>query len=44
MIFGEGNEELIGGAVAPPTKFVEDDRARPETEFWWSKVPMSQLA
>ncbi|CAL5869069.1 uncharacterized protein PFLUO_LOCUS3297 [Penicillium psychrofluorescens] len=44
MIFGEDNEELIGGAVAPAAKFVEDDWARPETDFWWSKVKISQLA
>lgn len=44
MIFGEGNEELIGGSVAPPAKCVADDWAKEETEFWWSKVPISQLA
>lgn len=44
MIFGEGNEELIGGPSAPPAKFVKDDWAKEETGFWWSKVPISQLA
>ncbi|KAJ5126652.1 Carboxylesterase type B [Penicillium atrosanguineum] len=44
MIFGQDNEELIGGSTAPAAKFVEDDWAREETEFWWSKVPISQLA
>ncbi|OGE52375.1 hypothetical protein PENARI_c010G08550 [Penicillium arizonense] len=44
MIFGEGNEELIGGDTAPPAKCVADDWARDETKFWWSKVPISQLA
>ncbi|CAG7933115.1 unnamed protein product [Penicillium olsonii] len=44
MIFGEGNEELIGGDTAPPAKCVADDWAKEETEFWWSKVPISQLA
>ncbi|KAL6234325.1 hypothetical protein BDW75DRAFT_169358 [Aspergillus navahoensis] len=44
LVFGEDNEELIGGSVAPPAKFVRDDWAREETEFWWSKVPVSQLA
>ncbi|KAL4772575.1 Alpha/Beta hydrolase protein [Aspergillus nidulans var. acristatus] len=44
LVFGEDNEELIGGSVAPPAKFVSDDWARQETEFWWSKVPISQLA
>ena len=44
MVFGENNEELIGGAVAPAAKFVRDNWARPETDFWWSKVAISQLA
>ncbi|KAJ5204919.1 uncharacterized protein N7498_005798 [Penicillium cinerascens] len=44
MIFGQDNEELIGGSAAPAAKFVKDDWARGETEFWWSKVPISQLA
>lgn len=44
MRFGEGNDELIGGPTAPPAKFVKDEWAREQTEFWWSKVPISQLA
>jgi carboxylesterase type B len=44
MVFGEGNEELIGGETAPPAKCIADDWARDETKFWWSKVPISQLA
>ncbi|KAJ5359209.1 Carboxylesterase type B [Penicillium cataractarum] len=44
MTFGEGNEELIGGTTAPPAKFIKDEWAREQTEFWWSKVPISQLA
>lgn len=44
MIFGQDNEELIGGESAPAAKFVEDDWSKEETEFWWSKVPISQLA
>lgn len=44
MVFGEGNEELIGGTAAPAAKFIKDDWAREETRFWWSKVPISQLA
>ncbi|KAJ5682854.1 Carboxylesterase type B [Penicillium macrosclerotiorum] len=44
MRFGEGNEELIGGAAAPAAAFVKDDWAREQTNFWWSKVPISQLA
>lgn len=44
LVFGADNEELIGGTVAPPAKFVRDEWAREETEFWWSKVEISQLA
>ncbi|KAJ5912424.1 hypothetical protein N7504_001307 [Penicillium tannophilum] len=44
LIFGQGNEELIGGSTAPAAKFVKDEWAKEETEFWWSKVPISQLA
>lgn len=44
LIFGQDNEELIGGSPAPAAKFVEDEWAREETKFWWSKVPISQLA
>jgi carboxylesterase type B len=44
LIFGQGNEELIGGATAPAAKFVADDWAREETDFWWSKAEISQLA
>ncbi|KAL4961881.1 putative extracellular lipase [Aspergillus stella-maris] len=44
LIFGEGNEELIGGDTAPPAKFVDDEWAQRETKFWWSKVPISQVA
>ncbi|KAJ5764915.1 hypothetical protein N7520_004474 [Penicillium odoratum] len=44
LVFGEGNEELIGGSTAPAAKFIKDDWAKEETEFWWSKVPISQLA
>ncbi|KAL4901045.1 hypothetical protein BDW74DRAFT_87669 [Aspergillus multicolor] len=44
LVFGEDNEELIGGGVGPPAKFVPDTWATEETKFWWSKVPISQLA
>ncbi|KAJ5088614.1 hypothetical protein N7456_012230 [Penicillium angulare] len=44
MKFGEDNEELIGGSSGPPAKLAEDKWAKEETEFWWSKVPISQLA
>ncbi|KAL4923796.1 putative extracellular lipase [Aspergillus undulatus] len=44
LIFGEGNNELIGGEAAPPAKFVDDKWAQDETRFWWEKVPISQVA
>ncbi|KAL4915458.1 Alpha/Beta hydrolase protein [Aspergillus aurantiobrunneus] len=44
LVFGENNEELIGGNIAPAAKFVDDEWARKETEFWWGKVEISQLA
>lgn len=44
LVFGQDNEELIGGNLAPAAKFVKDDWAREETEFWWSKVDISQSA
>ncbi|KAJ5925923.1 hypothetical protein N7454_007433 [Penicillium verhagenii] len=44
LVFGEGNQELIGGPTALAAKFVKDDWAKEQTEFWWSKVPISQLA
>ncbi|KAJ6160464.1 hypothetical protein N7470_003860 [Penicillium chermesinum] len=46
LIFGEGNEELIGGTAAnsDAAKFVKDEWATEQTAFWWSKVPISQLA
>ncbi|KAJ5167385.1 Carboxylesterase type B [Penicillium canariense] len=44
MTLGEGNEELIGGTSAAASKLTKDDWAREQTQFWWSKVPISQLA
>ncbi|KAL3481876.1 Alpha/Beta hydrolase protein [Aspergillus californicus] len=44
LVFGEGNEELIGGATAPAARFLGDGWAREETEFWWGKTEISQLA
>lgn len=44
LVFGEGNEELIGGETAPAAKFVDDEWAREETGFWWGKVEISQVA
>ncbi|KAJ5901569.1 Carboxylesterase type B [Penicillium taxi] len=43
MVFGQGNEELIGGHPAPAAKFVKDEWAIKETEFWWSKTEISEL-
>jgi hypothetical protein len=44
MIFGDGNEELIGGGVGTAAKLVDDKWGKVESDFWWSKVPISQLA
>ncbi|PNP83804.1 hypothetical protein FNYG_02492 [Fusarium nygamai] len=40
--FGEGNEELIGGDASKTAVFTDDDWARKQSEFWWSKVDISQ--
>ncbi|RKK73324.1 hypothetical protein BFJ69_g9328 [Fusarium oxysporum] len=40
--FGEGNEELIGGDAGKTAVFTNDDWARKQSEFWWSKVDISQ--
>ncbi|RTE84276.1 hypothetical protein BHE90_001108 [Fusarium euwallaceae] len=40
--FGPGNEELIGGGVGKPAAFVDDVWGRKQSEFWWSKVDISQ--
>lgn len=42
LVFGLGNEELIGGPAGTPSQCVEDAWARKESEFWWSKVDVSQ--
>lgn len=42
MVFGLGNEELIGGGLGKAATFIEDSWARKESEFWWSKVELSQ--
>lgn len=42
MVFGLGNEELIGGALGKAATFTEDSWGRKESEFWWSKVDLSQ--
>lgn len=42
MVFGLGNEELIGGELGEAATFVADSWGREESEFWWSKVDLSQ--
>ncbi|KAI8193359.1 Lipase 4 [Colletotrichum sp. SAR 10_65] len=42
MVFGEENKELIGGAAGVPARLHDDTWARKESEFWWSKVDVSQ--
>lgn len=42
MVLGLGNEELVGGALGRAATFTEDSWGRKESEFWWSKVDLSQ--
>jgi len=42
MVFGLGNEELVGGGLGKAATFIEDSWGRKESEFWWSKVDLSQ--
>jgi carboxylesterase type B len=43
MIFGRDNTELIGGSdVGELAMMVADDYAVKESDFWWSKVELSQ--
>lgn len=42
MVFGLGNEELIGGGLGTAAALVDDEWGRKESEFWWSKVDLSQ--
>jgi acetylcholinesterase len=42
MIFGKGNEELIGGAKGVAAQCVVDDWAREQCDFWWDKVELTQ--
>ncbi|KAI1098575.1 alpha/beta-hydrolase [Jackrogersella minutella] len=42
LVFGLGNEELIGGGVGTPATVVADTWARKESDFWWEKVEISQ--
>lgn len=42
MVFGLGNEELIGGGPGTTATLMEDAWGRKECAFWWSKVELSQ--
>lgn len=42
MVFGLGNEELIGGGLGEVATMVDDSWGRRECEFWWTKVDLSQ--
>lgn len=42
MIFAEHNKELVGGTDGPPALLEEDSWAKVESDFWWSKVRVSQ--
>ncbi|KAK1569838.1 carboxylesterase [Colletotrichum navitas] len=42
MVFAEENKELVGGAPGAPARLCPDTWARTESEFWWSKVDLSQ--
>ncbi|KAJ8114713.1 hypothetical protein OPT61_g3470 [Boeremia exigua] len=43
MIFGKDNTELLGGRdIGEPAVLVDDEFARTESDFWWSKVELSQ--
>lgn len=42
MVFGLENKELVGGPTGPSAQLLPDTWARKESEFWWSKVDLSQ--
>jgi carboxylesterase type B len=42
MVFGAENKELIGGPIGPSAQLLADTWGRKESEFWWSKVELSQ--
>ncbi|KAH8895205.1 acetylcholinesterase precursor [Thozetella sp. PMI_491] len=42
MVFGQANKELVGGQVGPPAELLDDEWAKEESDFWWSKVEISQ--
>ncbi|KAI0880778.1 alpha/beta-hydrolase [Annulohypoxylon maeteangense] len=42
VVFGLGNEELIGGGVGVSAVVEDDTWAKEESDFWWDKVEISQ--
>ncbi|OJJ45199.1 hypothetical protein ASPZODRAFT_152914 [Penicilliopsis zonata CBS 506.65] len=42
MLFGEGEETLVGGGAGIAAQCVADEWGRKECEFWWSRVKLSQ--
>jgi carboxylesterase type B len=42
MIFGQDNKELVGGSVGLASELKDDVWAKEESDFWWSKVEISQ--
>lgn len=43
MMFGKDNTEFVGGdEVGEPAVMVDDVYAKKESDFWWSKVELSQ--
>jgi triacylglycerol lipase len=42
MVFGDGNEERIGGGVGAAARFAEDEWAETESDFWWEKTEISE--
>lgn len=42
MVFGAGNMELVGGKAGPAAELQDDEWGRKESEFWWSKVHLSE--
>jgi hypothetical protein len=37
MLFGDENEELIGGGVETTAKLVDDEWSKAGGDFWWEK-------
>ena len=42
LLFGDENEELIGGGVGATAKLVDDECNKAEGGFWWEKTKVSQ--